>query len=506
MIKEKIKAAPLARDTLLPPKFKGRTKIELFEKGEKVQEHIDNNMMTNMLSKIFNPKRLFVDREYGYELYAYHTPMYNTVLGGLLLYEDAIEENAELSLAPMSNKCVGHAGSAYSGTQPTRGTLNESESGFINPDEPWKGYRYVWDFGTDKANGTISCACLTSRRGGNSGYGKGIDYEVTEDDNAFCSELCNTQSSSYTAGQTIYIKDSSSTAKLNMLNICYWRYLGTTDSGMSRFAYLATTSQMVYIEIPSEKLNLNFADEINSSGNRVIDLAYVGKDNPGYTVNLYTLPFAISGTYTASVFVKDGKYYIVSHTGSTSFDFCYFDPDTKTLSESESRAVSPAYAYSTANAVCKAGDYWWAFDSSKNLIRYPDAGGTGDIVGVLPAISNYGMCDADGNLGFLLLSSTSYIRIFDTDNPDNFFAKTTTAYSSAGSEASMQIDPDDNDAIVVNSVRQNSGSTPYSITASVLTCRLCGYTATINNLSTPVTKTSTQTMKITYEITPEEAE
>lgn len=43
----------------------------------------------------------------------------------------------------------------------TVGTYNENESGII---ENGKGYRHVWDFGTDKSNGEISCICLTTKR------------------------------------------------------------------------------------------------------------------------------------------------------------------------------------------------------------------------------------------------------------------------------------------------------------------------------------------------------
>ena len=128
---DKTKSASTAARNVSVPRFKGKTTFEIFENGKKVSEHTDTNMMTNMLQNIFSPPRLLVDGEYCRSLYLNNMPMYSKVLGGILLYEQRIEENADMCLAPVTNRCVGHAGSAYSGTLSTRGSLNETESGFL---------------------------------------------------------------------------------------------------------------------------------------------------------------------------------------------------------------------------------------------------------------------------------------------------------------------------------------------------------------------------------------
>ena len=83
----------------------------------------------------------------------------------IMLFDENIEENPEIIFKPVNVNIVGHAGSAYSGTNVMRGSYNTNESGEIE-----NGYRHVWDFGTDKANGTIKCLSLTSLNGGNNAY------------------------------------------------------------------------------------------------------------------------------------------------------------------------------------------------------------------------------------------------------------------------------------------------------------------------------------------------
>lgn len=58
------------------------------------------------------------------------------------------------------------AGIANTNTDTSIGTYNANESGRI---ENGKGYRHVWDFASDKANGEIGCICLTTKDGGTNG-------------------------------------------------------------------------------------------------------------------------------------------------------------------------------------------------------------------------------------------------------------------------------------------------------------------------------------------------
>ncbi len=96
-------------------------------------------------------------------------PICPKAIGGILLYEDALEEDPAKYYAPMSNPLVGYSSNDVNATTDARrGSMNQNESG---PLEDGSGYRFVFDFATTQANGVISAVGLTSERGGKAGYG-----------------------------------------------------------------------------------------------------------------------------------------------------------------------------------------------------------------------------------------------------------------------------------------------------------------------------------------------
>ena len=151
--------------------LKGRTKIQLFDAatGKEVACHEKSNMVTNAVARLFNGD------VYGglngtcpvISAGNMFTPIATNALGGIMLWQDAIVEDANTVMPPAvdANTLVGYAGTSYSGNNPLRGSYNISESGVIEG-----GYRNVWDFNTDRANGTINCVTLTSAGGGHTGF------------------------------------------------------------------------------------------------------------------------------------------------------------------------------------------------------------------------------------------------------------------------------------------------------------------------------------------------
>lgn len=139
--------------------LKGHTKIELtnIHTGEKeVVEH--NNMFTNALQNLINGMVF-----HGINITNY-TPIYNTLLGGVILFSQPLEEDADkYTLSCLPDKgLTGYANTEVnSGTDTSRGSFNSTESGEIE-----NGYRYVWDFSTSQGNGEISALGLTSNDGG----------------------------------------------------------------------------------------------------------------------------------------------------------------------------------------------------------------------------------------------------------------------------------------------------------------------------------------------------
>ena len=150
--------------------MKGVTTIQLFdaETGSKVFEHKEENMVTGAVSKLLSPQNewLYGNTQFNV-LGSLSTafPLYQRLFGGVLLFDTELREDVNNILPFGSAKNVGYAGGEYAGTNRFRGSYNTNESGEVED-----GYRHVWDFGTDKANGSIKSVCLTSVLGGNAGW------------------------------------------------------------------------------------------------------------------------------------------------------------------------------------------------------------------------------------------------------------------------------------------------------------------------------------------------
>lgn len=149
--------------------MKGKTEVLLTDvhtgKTKKILEH---NMMTNALNDIF--------RQEGYMRNAAtmfgenFQPLYAKMLGGVLLFDKPLEENAANYFAPAGTNLTA------CGVYGVKNTTGDTLRGDYNSDESYldtrtKTMKYVYDFPTSKGNGTIASVCLTSANGGYSSYG-----------------------------------------------------------------------------------------------------------------------------------------------------------------------------------------------------------------------------------------------------------------------------------------------------------------------------------------------
>ena len=146
-------------------KIKGKTEIILKnEKTGEIKKYHDENMITNGINRMLSGYGTVVGSVASSAL-----PITENFLGGILLYQDAIEENVDTIYPPTNNKMIGKASSLNTEISEdiTLGAYNAVESGALSNGS----YKYVFDFSTAHANGTISNVCLTSRKGGLIGYG-----------------------------------------------------------------------------------------------------------------------------------------------------------------------------------------------------------------------------------------------------------------------------------------------------------------------------------------------
>lgn len=141
----------------------GHTKIELTDVDTgQTDVYESDNLVTNALQWMTNEMSTLRTNVLSVINDTKEDVHVKALTGGLMLFDTQIEENPEIIYPPAGNKMVG-CGSAitYTGSNTMAGSYNNEESGEIE-----NGWKHVWDFSTNQSNGTISCACLTTKAGG----------------------------------------------------------------------------------------------------------------------------------------------------------------------------------------------------------------------------------------------------------------------------------------------------------------------------------------------------
>lgn len=166
--------------------LKGTATIELTNVRTGRKEVIKHdNLVTNAVSDIFGYNPLGfrfgnftpADGVVSTDFRNYAFPIWKNLIGGLLLYGEPLEENPAKYHADDDNPLIGYASNDVNASEDAmRGSLNPNESG---PLSDGKGYRYVFDFTTAQANGTIASLGLTSSYAGKAGHGNTFVSEPT---------------------------------------------------------------------------------------------------------------------------------------------------------------------------------------------------------------------------------------------------------------------------------------------------------------------------------------
>lgn len=146
--------------------FRGDVTIDLTDsKGtrERIQGH---NMVTNALTDFYKTAGMTNPSAFNGNI---RGNAVGYLLGGLLLFDTALQESAALVRLPSGVKMIGNGarGILNSGSPPELGSWNERESG----EQADGSIKLVWDFNNDQANGTIAAVSLSSLFGGLSGLG-----------------------------------------------------------------------------------------------------------------------------------------------------------------------------------------------------------------------------------------------------------------------------------------------------------------------------------------------
>lgn len=138
-----------------------------------VETVTEENMITNAVNNILglNPMGVFYNATLEHDDAVLWNgnllPICPNMIGGILLFSNALEENPDSLYVGSDNLPVAYAANdVNSAANTARGSLNLTESKALD-----NGYKFVWEFTPSQGNGTIAAVALTSSFGGQNAYG-----------------------------------------------------------------------------------------------------------------------------------------------------------------------------------------------------------------------------------------------------------------------------------------------------------------------------------------------
>ena len=445
--------------------FRGNTKIELTNihtgKKEIIEKH---NTFTNAISKLLEYYMATDQNIYSNSSNPF-LPLSTVGLSGIYLSSEILDEKTT-QVQPRT--IVGYAGfKADTSGSKYMGSLNSNESKQLE-----NGYKYVWDFGTDRANGTISTVGLTS----------GVNNVVSNSNNFPYSIIKQSLSTGY------YIKH------LPWVGQC----IDCTEFGKKfMFATLITptTVKFTQIQITHGIVTLN--------------------DTPIYkiikeeTVTIPDLNITLSDYYHNSTCcyisfdVANKFYYLITPNKYIRFNANTLNYDASfgvksmpsNLSNNESSAgyagVINGYMYRYKNYDL----YRWKVDSPENNSKYLELPSSGR-----PVLNSVGNYFIDYNKLLDPEEKKVYTINDDYNNTSSYYG---LIYPVASSDNTNIFLDAYNDNVGNNNLDSFRGYISAQTHKYVPQCDTWYYPyfATINNLSSSVVKTADKTMKITYTIT-----
>ena len=183
--------------------LKGHTLIELTdEKTGKKEVYEHDNMVTSAIEKeLLNSKGLFMTPIRSVPIY-YYNGLYRyenvrNLFGGLFLFHDPLTLDKDDYLIPYSNDMTGYGvyNIINSGNNIQLGSYSEVESGLQNDGS----YKFVYNFDTSQANGQISSIALTPLISGK--MSAGIKDECYSSQNYMDQEYIST----FSSNDTVYL-------------------------------------------------------------------------------------------------------------------------------------------------------------------------------------------------------------------------------------------------------------------------------------------------------------
>ena len=463
--------------------LKGKTRIELTDvhTGE-VEVIEEENMVTNALQHIFNPMGYVkaADPMYTTEYVHYYT----TLTGGLLLLNKSLEEKADNLSIPSDVEQTGCAVYDKQNTsgQTLRGNYNATES---EVDLENRRVKYVYDFDTAEGNGTIACVALTHALGG---YGnRGLDVAPARGLYPFYKSIgsgllrytgSNSAISAYdrTLSYSSYGTGLKWIIKIDATKDSVYYFSMTSTTSIKLLRYRANIHTVSLFDKPGAARTL--LEETEISVPQPINTQYYSYNYDEETDKLYIV--SASSYYVAN----NASYYV------TEIDLANGNA-VKQYTMTNKIGSNMRICDLRSNTFCYRGYiYFMNYGYSvKYYIYRQELGNSANIQKIETEVRKSDPVIArDGRLYFELASTYSGSYCCYVINTDDFTMKIPETYNMYDSNCRQHV------PVIGYPLTYYLTSGSSDGTFAIRT----DYLATINNLSSPVVKTTDKTMKVTY--------
>lgn len=477
--------------------LKGKTTFELTDVNTGEVEVIeDSNMITNGLQEFLRTYGYFgcdvlSDDKMGVG------SLWVNALGGLFLFDSRLDENVENTFMPAGVKMIGNGSKdvANSGAVTELGSYNTSESGLQSDGS----VKFVYDFSTQQANGNIACACLTSKIGGYIGMGNSNEKRIFNKDYLFTTFISddyhkrtsNIDGSKNDEQHVLYASYNDNAVYLsNPYNIKY-------DASHEK-QHWNTTKKIQILKVKAGFTSIGIKERL-----------LLNQVSETYDIDIPQDILTYMGTRTDLVYINadtNGNVFVVFNTGGATLNngsFCWImkiDRERNVTHYKFTNNVGSTINFNRSKMVFN-GEYLFVYTNKSPIkvygIKYSDSTQIIDVNWTFN--SKYTLFNIDKNLIGMFGNSydgSNYYAplVYDVVNNELRYCNGRGGY---GDE--LYIPFIDKKGVYIYVYVYYGSSTISPSYFKVL--KDPRYLATINNLSEPVVKTASKTMKVTYTIT-----
>lgn len=432
-------------------RIKGHTEIQLTNvKTGEVKTYHDDNMITNGLAEFMKNHGMLCGTPF---TDAVKSDLINTLLGGILLFDTALTESAGNTRLTDGIKMTANAaqGVTHTGDPSELGSYDANESGWQNAAHTV--YRHVFTWTTSQGNGRIASACLTSKPHGYVGEGNSTSKTQVTDNTL---NLFTYSSEEYLNNNTkmvLMIKDSE----------VYFISLDTSDDTLTiTKAHIADTE-------------CDMRDIKTISG--AVEEEVLTVQNPTSTAlqNMSKVSCRVLSNSVVISFYAGNRFLVLTFPSTLGSLTSYVEVTQQATSLTFGNYVSFLNADATKLIVSDNTNKIYTVDLS-NLANVTEIVQEGVTVG-----------------SSLIYSSGKRHYLYNSVY-DETLNKVYPINQNVGDYAYRSQD-------LYKTDKTAYGRLTASTSAQAMAGRRNDYLATINNLSSVVTKDSTQTMKVIYTLT-----